>query len=56
MLLRNFINAPGLLHQAVPAALALPLYVRDKVAQTTEERLAAKAALGHGIAPHGTGA
>lgn len=46
--------APGLLHQAVPAALALPLYVRDKVAQTTEERLAAKAALGHGIAPHGT--
>jgi tRNA threonylcarbamoyladenosine biosynthesis protein TsaB len=38
--------APGLLHQAVPAAQALPLYVRDKVAQTTEERLAAKAALG----------
>jgi tRNA threonylcarbamoyladenosine biosynthesis protein TsaB len=35
--------APGLLHQAVPAAQALPLYVRDKVAQTTEERLAAKA-------------
>lgn len=38
--------APGLLDQAVPAALALPLYVRDKVAQTTEERLAAKAAPG----------
>ncbi len=36
--------APGLLHQAVPAAQALPLYVRDKVAQTTEERLAAKQA------------
>lgn len=38
--------APGLmaLGLAVPAALALPLYVRDKVAQTTDERLAAKAA------------
>lgn len=34
--------APDLLHQAVPAAQALPLYVRDKVAQTTEERMAAK--------------
>ncbi|MDB5930665.1 MAG: peptidase glycoprotease [Polaromonas sp.] len=31
--------------QCVPAALALPLYVRDKVAQTTEERAQAKAAL-----------
>ena len=29
--------------QCVPAALALPLYVRDKVAQTTTEREAAKA-------------
>jgi tRNA threonylcarbamoyladenosine biosynthesis protein TsaB len=28
----------------VPAAQALPLYVRDKVAQTTEERSAAKVA------------
>ena len=36
--------APGLLQQAVPAAQALPLYVRDKVAQTTEERSAAKLA------------
>jgi len=37
--------APGLLAagQAVPAAGALPLYVRDKVAQTTQERAAAKA-------------
>jgi tRNA threonylcarbamoyladenosine biosynthesis protein TsaB len=37
--------APRLLAQglAVPAAQALPLYVRDKVAQTTDERLAAKA-------------
>ena len=33
--------------QAVPAHEALPLYVRDKVAQTTEERLAAKAAQAH---------
>ena len=32
------------LDQAVPAAQALPLYVRDKVAQTTLERLALKAA------------
>lgn len=30
--------------QAVDAALALPLYLRDKVALTTEERLALKAA------------
>ncbi len=38
--------APGLwaAGRAVPAHEALPLYVRDKVAQTTEERLAAKAA------------
>ena len=38
--------APGLMAQglAVPATQALPLYVRDKVAQTTDERLAAKAA------------
>ncbi len=31
--------------QAVPAAGALPLYIRDKVAQTTEERAASRAAL-----------
>ena len=39
--------APHLLAagQAVLAADALPLYVRDKVAQTTAERAAAKAAL-----------
>lgn len=38
--------APTLLAQgrAVPAAEALPLYVRDKVAHTTAERAAAKAA------------
>jgi tRNA threonylcarbamoyladenosine biosynthesis protein TsaB len=36
--------APRLLQQAVPPAQALPLYVRDKVAQTTEERSAAKVA------------
>lgn len=30
--------------QAVPAAGALPLYIRDKVAQTTQERAALKAA------------
>lgn len=38
--------APGLLAvgEAVPAAQALPLYIRDKVAQTTEERAAARAA------------
>jgi tRNA threonylcarbamoyladenosine biosynthesis protein TsaB len=37
--------APALLAagQAVPAAQALPLYIRDKVAQTTEERAAARA-------------
>jgi tRNA threonylcarbamoyladenosine biosynthesis protein TsaB len=39
--------APGLIAagQAVPAAHALPLYIRDKVAQTTEERAAARAAI-----------
>jgi len=38
--------APTLLAQglAVTAAEALPLYIRDKVAQTTAERMAAKAA------------
>ena len=38
--------APALLAQggALPAAQALPLYVRDKVAQTTAEREAIKAA------------
>lgn len=38
--------APQLLAEgkAVPAAQALPLYVRDKVAQTTAERMAIKAA------------
>lgn len=30
--------------QAVPADQAMPLYIRDKVAQTTEERAAARAA------------
>lgn len=37
--------APGMLAAglAVPAAGALPLYIRDKVAQTTEERAAARA-------------
>jgi tRNA threonylcarbamoyladenosine biosynthesis protein TsaB len=38
--------APALLAsgQAVPADRALPLYIRDKVAQTTDERAALKAA------------
>jgi tRNA threonylcarbamoyladenosine biosynthesis protein TsaB len=38
--------APALLAagQAVPAAQAMPRYIRDKVAQTTDERAAAKAA------------
>jgi tRNA threonylcarbamoyladenosine biosynthesis protein TsaB len=38
--------APALMAagQAVPAAGALPLYIRDKVAQTTEERAAVRAA------------
>ncbi len=48
--------APGLLHHAVPAAQALPLYVRDKVAQTTDERLAAKAALADAAAHPRAGA
>lgn len=40
--------APVLLSQGLgrPADEALPLYVRDKVAQTTDERLAARAAAG----------
>ena len=40
--------APGLIAAggAVPAHEALPLYVRDKVAQTTEERAAQRAARG----------
>lgn len=39
--------APALLAagQAVPADAALPLYIRDKVAQTTVERAAARAAV-----------
>jgi tRNA threonylcarbamoyladenosine biosynthesis protein TsaB len=39
--------APALLAagQAVPAEQAMPLYIRDKVAQTTAEREAAKAKL-----------
>jgi tRNA threonylcarbamoyladenosine biosynthesis protein TsaB len=36
--------AAGRLDQAVAPALALPRYVRDKVAQTTHERLALKSA------------
>jgi tRNA threonylcarbamoyladenosine biosynthesis protein TsaB len=38
--------APALLAagHAVPAAAALPLYIRDKVAQTTEQRAATRAA------------
>lgn len=44
--------APGLLAQglAVSAEHALPTYIRDKVAQTTEERMQAKAAQ----SPHAT--
>jgi tRNA threonylcarbamoyladenosine biosynthesis protein TsaB len=40
--------APALLAAglAVPPELALPIYIRDKVAQTTAERAAAKLALG----------
>lgn len=40
--------APALLAagQAVAADQALPRYIRDKVAQTTDERMAAKAAVG----------
>jgi len=42
--------APGLLANgaALPADQALPIYIRDKVAQTTLERAAAKAALAVG--------
>lgn len=41
--------APTLLAagQAVPARAALPLYIRDKVAQTTAERAAARSGPGH---------
>jgi tRNA threonylcarbamoyladenosine biosynthesis protein TsaB len=41
--------APSLIAagQAVPAAHAMPLYIRDKVAQTTGERAAARAASLH---------
>jgi tRNA threonylcarbamoyladenosine biosynthesis protein TsaB len=39
--------APALIAagQATSAAHALPLYIRDKVAQTTEERAALRAAM-----------
>jgi tRNA threonylcarbamoyladenosine biosynthesis protein TsaB len=39
--------APNLLAagQAVTAAQALPRYIRDKVAKTTDERMAEKAAI-----------
>jgi len=45
--------APQLLAagKAVPAEQALPTYVRDKVAQTTAERAAIKAAQAAGLAP-----
>jgi tRNA threonylcarbamoyladenosine biosynthesis protein TsaB len=45
--------APALLAagRTVPAAQAWPLYVRDKVAQTTEERAAIKAAAAAAAAP-----
>jgi tRNA threonylcarbamoyladenosine biosynthesis protein TsaB len=38
--------------QCVPASLALPLYVRDKVAFTTQERAASKALAAQNVAPH----
>ena len=43
--------APGLWHagHAVPAHEAMPLYVRDKVAYTTDERLAMKSAQAAGV-------
>ena len=45
--------APGLIGSgaAVPAHEALPLYVRDKVAQTTDERLALRTAAAAAAAP-----
>ena len=45
--------APALLAagRIVPAAQAWPLYVRDKVAQTTEERAAIKAAAAAAVTP-----
>ncbi len=45
--------APALLAAgaALPADQALPRYIRDKVAQTTDERMAAKAALANQAAP-----
>jgi len=48
--------APALLAagRTVPAAQAWPLYVRDKVAQTTEERAAIKAAAAHHNTPPAT--
>jgi len=46
--------APALLAagRTVPAAQAWPLYVRDKVAQTTEERAAIKAAAAAAVPPN----
>ena len=41
--------------QCVDASLALPLYVRDKVAFTTAERAASKALAAHNVAPHQPG-
>jgi tRNA threonylcarbamoyladenosine biosynthesis protein TsaB len=41
--------------QCVPASLALPLYVRDKVAFTTQERAASKALAAQNVAPHHPG-
>ena len=48
--------APALLAagRIVPAAQAWPLYVRDKVAQTTEERAAIKAAAAAAVTPPAT--
>jgi tRNA threonylcarbamoyladenosine biosynthesis protein TsaB len=41
--------------QCVDASLALPLYVRDKVAFTTEERAASKALAAQNVAPNHPG-